>query len=148
MSEVMLRRGDWVIVCDGAKALVFENTGPLNAPALKLKESHEQNNPDTHEQGTDAPGRAVQGIDGRRSAVEQTDWHDRAETEFLVHLTRRLDGAVTGGEAKSMVVVAPPRALGIIRRAYPNTLRAAVRAEVAKDLVKLPVPEIEKHLSG
>ena len=44
-------------------------------------------------------------------------------------------------------MVAPPRALGVIRQAYSSSLRGAVHAEVDKDLVKLPVHEIEKHLA-
>ena len=31
---------------------------------------------------------------------------------------------------------------------YPGTLRAAVRAELDKDFVKLPIYQIEKHLTG
>jgi protein required for attachment to host cells len=47
-----------------------------------------------------------------------------------------------------MIVVAPPRALGMIRPAYSQSLKGAVRAEVDKDFVKMPVHEIEKHLTG
>jgi protein required for attachment to host cells len=148
MSDVMLRRGDWVVVCDGAKALVFENRGALNAPKLKLREASEQPNPPTHELGTDSPGRTMNSADGRPSAVGQTDWHDEAERGFLADLTRRLDSAVTAGEVTSLVMVAPPRALGMIRSAYTPALRAAVRTEIDKDFVKLPVPEIERHLSA
>jgi protein required for attachment to host cells len=83
-----------------------------------------------------------------RSAVEQTDWHNRAEHDFLVELAKHLDGAVAAGKVKSMIVVAPPRALGMIRPAYSHALRAAIRAELDKDLVKLPVYEIERHLTG
>jgi protein required for attachment to host cells len=36
----------------------------------------------------------------------------------------------------------------VLRQAYSTPLRAAVRAEIDKDLVKLPVHEIEKHLAG
>ena len=50
------------------------------------------------------------------------------------------------GEVKSLVIVAPPRALGVLRQAYSHNLRAAVQAEIDKDLVRLPVHEIEKHL--
>jgi protein required for attachment to host cells len=42
--------------------------------------------------------------------------------------------------------VAPPRALGLIRNAYTPALRAAVKAEIDKDLVRMPVHQIEKHL--
>jgi protein required for attachment to host cells len=27
MSDILLHHGDWVVVCDGAKALIFENNG-------------------------------------------------------------------------------------------------------------------------
>ena len=47
-----------------------------------------------------------------------------------------------------MILVAPPRALGMIRPAYSHALRAAVRAELDKDMVKLPIHEIEKHLTA
>jgi protein required for attachment to host cells len=36
----------------------------------------------------------------------------------------------------------------MIRPAYSHALRAAVRAEVDKDLVKMPIHEIGKHLTG
>jgi len=39
-------------------------------------------------------------------------------------------------------------ALGMIRPAYSHALKSAVRAELDKDLVKQPVHQIEKHLTG
>jgi protein required for attachment to host cells len=80
--------------------------------------------------------------------MEQTDWHDQAEQRFLTELARRLDAAVTAGETKALVIVAPPRALGVLRQAYSNGLREAVKAEIDKDYVRMPVHEIEKHLAA
>ena len=148
MENLRIHNGDWVVVCDGAKALILENAGDAVALNLKTKEVREQPDPKTHEQGTDAPGRAVNSIDARRSAMEQTDWHDQAEERFLTDLSKRLDAAVMAGEAKSLVLVAPPRALGVIRQAATPNLRKAVRAEIDKDYVKMPVHEIEKHLAA
>ena len=148
MENLKIHNGDWVVVCDGAKALILENAGDAVALNLKTKEVREQPDPKTHEQGTDAPGRAVNSIDARRSAMEQTDWHDQAEERFLTDLSKRLDAAVMAGEAKSLVLVAPPRALGVIRQAATPNLRKAVRAEIDKDYVKMPVHEIEKHLAA
>jgi protein required for attachment to host cells len=36
----------------------------------------------------------------------------------------------------------------MIRHVYPHALRAAIRAEIDKDLVKHPVHDIEKHLTA
>jgi protein required for attachment to host cells len=148
MSGLAVRSGEWVVVCDGAKALVLENTGDAKFPNLKTIEVFEQKDPPTRELGTDVPGRAMGSVGSVRSAVEQTDWHDQAEKAFLTELAEHLDAAVAAGRAKSLIVVAPPRALGMIRPAYSHGLRGAVRAELDKDLVKLPIYEIEKRLSG
>jgi protein required for attachment to host cells len=149
MSELLIRHGEWVVVCDGAKALVLENVGDAKVPKLKTIKVFEQKDLATHELGADAPGRAFSPAGhGRRGAVEQTDWHDQAERTFVAHLVQHLDGAIAAGQAKSIIMVAPPRALGMIRAAYSHAVRDAVRAEVDKDFVKLPVHEIEKHLTG
>jgi protein required for attachment to host cells len=55
---------------------------------------------------------------------------------------------VKAGRAKSIVIVAPPRALGVLRPAHSHDLRRALRAEIDKDLVSMPVHEIEKHLAA
>jgi protein required for attachment to host cells len=148
MSVPRIRQGDWVVVCDGAKALVLENVGDPQFLNLKTLEVFEQKDPKTHEQGTDAPGRSINSVDSRRSAMEQTDWHDQAEHRFLKSLAEHLEGAVNAGKTKSLIMVAPPRALGVLRQAYSQSLRGALRAEIDKDLVKLPVHQIEKHLAG
>jgi protein required for attachment to host cells len=148
MSGVKIAQGEWVVVCDGTKALVLENVGDEKFPNLKTRQVFEQEDPKTHEQGTDAPGRSINSVDARRSAMEQTDWHAQAEQRFLQRLARHLAAAVNAGQMKSLVVVAPPRALGVLRHAYSHTLRAALRAEIDKDLVRLPVYQIEKHLAG
>ena len=66
----------------------------------------------------------------------------------ITDLAKRLDAAVTAGETKSLILIAPPRALGMIRHAFSAAVRDAVRAEIHKDYVKMPVHEIEKHLAA
>ena len=148
MSDLLIHRGEWVVVCDGAKALVLENTGDAKFPNLKMVKVLEQEDLATHELGADAPGRVVSSVGSIRSAVEQTDWHDQAERAFLVNLVRDLEAALATGKTKSLIIVAPPRALGMLRPVYSHKVRNAVRAEVDKDLVKHPVHEIEKHLTA
>jgi protein required for attachment to host cells len=143
-----MRPPQWVVVCDGAKALIFENAGTRLVPKLRAREVYEQDVPPTSAQGTDAPGRTHSSVGEFRSAVEQTDWHHQAERAFLAELAGRLDAAVIAGEAQGLVVVAPPRALGMLRQAYSPHVRAAVRAEIDKDYVKLPAYEIEKRLAA
>ncbi|HLA21640.1 MAG TPA: host attachment protein [Pseudolabrys sp.] len=149
MSQLSIQRGEWVVVCDGAKALVLENTGDEKFPNLKTLEVFEQKDLATHELGAEKPGRAYSPAGhGVRGTIEQTDWHDQAERDFLVQLVKHLDTALAAGKVKSLIVVAPPRALGMMRPAYSHALKSAVRAEIDKDLVKHPVDRIEKQLTG
>jgi protein required for attachment to host cells len=148
MSDLKIDHGGWVVVCDGAKALVLQNFGNRVNWNLKTREVYEQDDPKTHEIGTDKAGRTVNSIGNGRSAMEQPDWHDQQEQRFLAKLAARLDKAVLGGETPSLIVVAPPRAIGVLRRAFTTHVRQAIRAEVEKDFVKMPVDEIERHLAA
>jgi len=148
MPEIKIDRGEWVVVCDGAKALILENIGSKAKPNLRTKEIYEQEDLPTREIGTDAPGRAFQSVGSKRSALEQTDWHEQEEQRFLRKLAGRLDAALAAGQTKSLILVAPPRALGVIRQIYSNHVRNALQAEVDKDLIKLPVNEIARHLTA
>lgn len=147
MSRMKIDHGAWVVVCDGAKALLFENLGDEVFPNLRAREVYAHQDANTHDTGIDAR-RAFNSVRKTRSVAEQADWHDDAERHFLVRLAERLDAAVARGEAKSMVIVAAPRALGVLRQIYSPALRGAICAELDKDFVRLPVYEIEKHLAG
>ncbi|MCC7345802.1 MAG: host attachment protein [Variibacter sp.] len=147
MTELKIGKGDWVVVCDGRKALILQNTGDRQALRLQAVETLEQTNPPTHAQGTDRPGSVYASTGTSRSSVEQTDWHDEAERQFLVDLARKLDQALAAGATRALSVVAPPRALGMLREAYTPAIKSALRGEIDKDLVKHPVHEIERHLS-
>jgi protein required for attachment to host cells len=147
MSNLMIHNGEWVVVCDGAKALVLENVGDAKFPNLKTREVFEQKDLSTHEQGADKPGRTHSSAGHGSSAVTQTNWHDQSELAFLAKLAHHLDAELTAGKTKSIIMVASPRALGMLRSAYSHALKAAVRTEIHKDLVKMPVSEIEKHLT-
>jgi protein required for attachment to host cells len=148
MSGLSIKHGEWVVVCDGAKALILENTGDGKFPNLKTVQVLEQKDLPTHLLGADKPGRTHSSTGHGSSAVTQTDWHNQSEQVFLNHLAQRLDSDVAAGKVKSVILVAPPRALGMIRHAYSHALRGAIRSEIDKDLVKHPVHDIEKHLTA
>ena len=148
MSKFKLKQGEWAVVCDGRKALILSNAGDEMFPQLKLVEEHEHESKPTRELGTSAPTRVHESTGFGRSSIEQTDLHARAEQMFLEELAGRLDRAVKEGKAKHLILVAPPRALGMIRRAYTSTVRGALKEEIEKDWVKMPISEIEKRLTA
>jgi protein required for attachment to host cells len=111
-----------------------------------MREVREHEDARTHSQGADVPGRVHQSFSGTRSAVEQTDWHDLAERHFLTEVVRQLDVALANNLVKRLILVAPPRALGMLRPAYSPALRHAISAEIDKDWVALPIHEVEERL--
>jgi protein required for attachment to host cells len=147
-SGLKIVRGEWVVVADGAKALVLENVGDAKFPNLKTKEVHSQPDQKTSEIGTDKPGRSFSSVGSGRSAVEQVDWHDQEEHRFLARLAARLDKAVLAGETSSLIVIAPARAIGVLRKEFSPHVRKAIKAEVEKDYLKMTVDEITRHLVG
>ena len=144
-----IERDAWIVLADGRKALIAQNTGTPLEPKLTVREVIEaEPNPPTHEQGTDRPGRTHDSTSPGRSAMEQTDWHARAEADFAKTIAQAMEELCAANDAASLVLVAAPRALADIRAAMPVAVRARTVSEVDKDLTNHPVPEIEKILAG
>jgi len=146
MGKVKIGTGEWVVVCDGAKALILENAGDELFPNLRTKEVRTQADAVTREAGTAATPRPHQTAGPGRSGVAQAGDAD-SERSFLADLASRLDAALGAGDAKAFILVAPPRALGMIRDAYSPAVQQAIRAELDKDYVNLPIHVIEQHLA-
>ena len=72
MSNLKIDQGGWVVVADGAKALIIENHGDSKFPNLRTKETFEHHDPKTSEMGTDKPGRSYSSVGSARRAMEQT----------------------------------------------------------------------------
>ena len=147
MAKIGLINNLWVLVCDGRKALLFQNAGDRVYPKLEARETFQHDAPSTRELGTDAPGRFFSPADGRRSSAEPTDLHKEEEDRFLVDLAHHLDRYATEHGIKDLVIAAPPRALGVLREKLPHHVRGLIRAEIDKDYVAMPAYEIEKRLA-
>lgn len=146
MNGKPLKHGNWILVADGQKALFLANEGDATYPNLKLVEEIEQENPPTHEQGTDRPGRFNDGPTIHRSAVDDTDWHRQAKEKFADRLAARLYELAHGDEFKAITLVAPPLVLGELRKKLHKEVSDRVVNEVAKTLTNHSLPDIEKIL--
>ena len=83
MTKLKIPHGAFVFVGDGRKALFLRNDGDEKFPNLKTERVFEDDNPLTHEQGSERPGRVSKALDSsQRSAVEPVDWHHIEEHRF------------------------------------------------------------------
>lgn len=148
MEHVRIPWKSWVVVCDGTKALIFINEGDAELLNLKPLDIRVEPEPPARDLGTDRPGRVHQSQGMARSAVETTDFHAQGEAQFLLQLAERLGKAAQDHEMNDVILVAPPKALGILRKHLSPNLQALVRSEIAKDFAQLSTPEIERHLAA
>jgi len=148
MTRYRLSHDAWIVVCDATKALFLRNAGDERLPDLRLVEHMEASDHGrTSAQGTDRPGR-LQNRSAPASAIEQIDWHRQAKDAFATQIAGRLDLLCKASPACSTFLVAPPRILGSLRRALHSTAAVSVKAEIAKDLTKHPIHEIERLLTA
>jgi len=149
MNKLKIPHDAFVLVGDGRKALFLRNEGDEKFPNLKTERLFEDENPPTHQQGSERPGRVSKALDsGQRSAVESVDWHHIEEQWFAKSVAAAMEQVVRTRKAPALVVVAPPRTLAELRGAFHRDVQALVIAEVNKDLTKHSVGEIEQHLTG
>lgn len=147
MELVRIPTGGWVLACDGGKAQILRNDGDTHAIRLVAVEVFEQHLPAAHDMGTDRPGRVYQSQGDARSSTEQTDPHEAGEIAFLSHTIEALDQLVRTHAVKSLVVVAPPDCLGILRKHFTPGLRAIISHEIGKDLAHFATEDIARHLA-
>ena len=138
----------YVFIGDGRKALVLRNDGDAKYLSLKIERVFVDQNPATHDQGSDRPGRAFSSVGNLRSSMEQTDWHAMEEHKFAHQVAAALERIVRERKAEVLIVAAPPRALADLRKAFHPDVKKKIVAEIDKDLTHHPVSEIEKHLTG
>jgi protein required for attachment to host cells len=141
-----LKTGEWVVVADGSRGLILVNEGTAMEPQLKVTRTYGQDNPRTSDQGSERPTLTFESGSHRRSAEAMTDLHQRAEDRFVKGMMDDLAKEAAAGSFEHVVIVAPPVALGVMRKAAGKDLAGRVAAWIDKDLTKAPVPEITKSI--
>jgi protein required for attachment to host cells len=139
----------WVLIADGARARVLLNEGPghgLHAvEGLVFHGDHSA----THDIVSDREGRSFSSHGAGRSAIEShSDPHRELKKKFANELAEMLARGLQQNAYDRLIIVAPPGALGDLRAAVSDRVRAKVASEVAHDLTKIPNGEVAEHLKG
>ena len=112
-----LEKGMWVAVVDGARGLVYVNQGTAMDPELALVRKTEQDNPKSADQGRDRPVRSHTGPSGQHGTFAPNDLHQKAEDRFVADFADALEADAAAHAFKKIVLVAPPVAMGALRKA-------------------------------
>jgi protein required for attachment to host cells len=150
----------FVMVADGRKMLFFRNEGDGAYPHLVVEHARAHPNPKDSDQKTDAAGRSSSvwggstgGGEGgqfaaNRGSMTEVDFHQQEEDRFAAETAAFLKERAMAHEFESLVVVAPPKTLGELRKHYHKEVADRLVGELDKDLTGLPVPEIEAAISA
>ena len=149
MTKLSVPHDAFIFVGDGRKALFLRNEGDEKFANFVTVKVLADENPPTHDQGTDRPGRAFASANSTsRSAVEATDWHEIEEHRFAQRAAAALEVLVRERSAPALVIAAPAKTLAELRRTLHADVKAKIIVEIDKDFTKIPVWEIEKHIVG
>src|SRR5262245_9365996 len=146
--ELRVPHNALVLVGDGQKALFLRNKGNPQRVSLVVEHMLERDNPPTRKQGSDRPGRANASVGFARSAMEEADWHHIAKERFAAELSEALYRSAHANHFDWLVIIAPPKILGDLRKALHPEVVARIAAEIPKELTSHPIAEIERLVAA
>lgn len=137
----------WIVVADHQHARFFQNDGPDRGIRPVEGVSLDTHLARSHDLLSDREGRGVSSRAGRRYGVPlRSDPHRQEGLAFIGQVAEVVAKGSSDGAYERLVLVAPPRALGELRKALAAPVRAKVVGELAEDLTKATSPEILGHL--
>jgi protein required for attachment to host cells len=137
-----------VLVADGTKHLFLRNHGDENQIDLRM-ESHDARQ-DRKERyfRTDAPGTMKQSFGFGHSTYEETDFQQQEEDRWIAEAADELKARALRNDFDALAIVAPPKALGFLKKCLHKEVERRVVCTVNKEMSGRPIPDIEALLNG
>jgi protein required for attachment to host cells len=138
----------YILVADGAKMLFFRNEGDAENLNLTVLAAEQQADLYDRDIKTDLAGQKPAGAGMGGSTAGETDFHKQSEDRFAAEAAERINRAALANEFERLIIVAPPKTLGELRKHYHKQVESRIAAEIAKDLTGHPVDKIEAVLQN
>jgi protein required for attachment to host cells len=136
-----------VLVTDGRKTLFFRNHGDVNQIDLRTEAHDEREDVGSKgELATDAPGTTQQSAGYGRSTYEETDFKQLEEDRWAVTAAEEVNKRALANDFEALVIVAPPKTLGELRKKLHKEAARRVVCEIDKEMTGRPIPDIEALL--
>jgi protein required for attachment to host cells len=137
-----------VLVADGRKMLFFRNHGDENHIDLRTEAHDQREDRKDREIKTDAPGATKQSAGFGRSTYEEADFHQQEEDRWVKDAADELKARVLRNDFDALAIVAPPKALGVLKDCLHKEVERRIVCTVNKEMTGRPVPDIEALLNG
>jgi protein required for attachment to host cells len=136
-----------VLVADGRKMLFFRNRGDENQIDLRTEAHDARSHPRRdREIKTDAPGTVKQSFGFGRSTYEEPDFHRQEEDRWIKDAAEELKARALRNDFEAVAIVAPPKALGYLKKNLHKEVEKRVVCTVNKEMSGRPIPDIEALL--
>lgn len=137
----------WMLVCDAGRARIFSFENRDDDWQTVEEIENERGRARTSEIVTDRVGRVRQSGTGVKPGMEATtDPADTEETKFVHQLGRHLQRGFDGNLFGRLVLVAPPRFLGKLRKELSDPVTRSVAKSIDKDYSQLKEHELRDVL--
>ena len=138
----------WFVVTDGSRARILKRRA--EGPGYEVVEEFEA--PDarvpTREIMSDRPGRVQEsGYTGHHAVEARHDAHRERKDAFARELANRLNMAATDRTFDALILYAAPRTLAVLRGTLEDVARDKIKAEIAKDLTKVPLADLPSYFA-
>jgi protein required for attachment to host cells len=137
-----------VLVADGRKMLFFRNHGDENQIDLRTEAHDRREDAKDSELKTDTPGTQGQSAGYGRPAMEETDYHQLEEDKWVKEAADELKKRALRNDFDALVIVAPPKALGVLRKEFHKEVERRIIKTINKEMTDRPIPDIEDLLVG
>ena len=137
-----------VLVADGRKMLFFRNHGDEDQIDLRTEAHEARKQRKDHEIKTDAPGMTRQSFGYGRSTYEEADFKQQEEDRWIGDAADELKARALRNDFDALVIIAPPRALGVIKKSLHKEVERRIVCTVNKEMSGRPIPDIETLLNG
>jgi protein required for attachment to host cells len=132
-----------VLVLDGRKLLFFRNHGDENQIDLRTESHDERADAKDSDLKTDGPGAGAQSGGYGRPAMDETDLHQLDEDNWVKEAADQLKRRALNNDFDALAIVAPPKALGVLRKALHKEVERRTVCTINKEMSGRPTPDIE-----
>ena len=137
-----------VLVADGRKTLFFRNHGDENQIDLRTEAHDERDDRKDREIKSDAPGTVKQSFGFGHSTYEEPDFQQQEEDRWIKDAADELKARALRNDFDALAIVAPPKALGVLKKCLHSEVEKRVVCTVNKEMSGRPIPDLEALLDG
>ena len=137
-----------VLVADGRKMLFFRNHGDENQIDLRTVAHEARTERKDREIKSDAPGTVKQSAGYGRSTYEEADFQQQEEDRWIKDAADELKARVLRNDFEALAIVAPPKALGVLKKCLHKEVQKRLVCTVNKEMSGRPIPDIEALLTS